>query len=78
VSSIGTNFAGPSYLTSSVALPRWTVAVCGTLFAIRASRAGTVPATERASAFGLREDLREVRRQRVRGDEVPRAVEVGA
>ena len=47
------NFGGPSYLTSSVAWLRWTVAVCGTLFAISASRAGTVPATDaRTSAFG--------------------------
>ncbi len=53
MSSIDTNFAGPSYLTSSVALLRWTVAVCGTLFAISASRAGTVPATDAStSALG--------------------------
>ena len=51
--TIGSNLADPSYFTSSVAWLRWTVAVCGTPFAISASRAGTVPATEAStSAFG--------------------------
>jgi hypothetical protein len=46
-------------LTSSVAWPRCTVAVCGTLFAMAASRAGTVPATDASTlAFGCSGGMR--------------------